>query len=152
MSRLIFNGSTHRLSLLRGDYDVVGTWEAYNNVDSTAPLKKVLNGIYTIQDKTVPFYHKPNAEGSYGLHGIIHFYVEGHAGVGVHSGRAHAKHNPGPQYSTMGCIRTTDEAMSKIKEVMASSPLTTIEVKNNSGPSPAETERRAFNPIRSYLL
>ena len=50
--------------------------------------------------------HAASANGPYGLHGIIRFDVPGHPGTGVHSGRANARHLPGPEHPTMGCIRT----------------------------------------------
>ncbi|MDY1037893.1 L,D-transpeptidase family protein [Lelliottia sp. CFBP8978] len=136
MSRLIYNGLTHRLSLLDGDYNVIGIWEAYNNVDSTATMRHVNNGTYSIQDTRTPHLHPgDNADGPYGAYGIIRFNYPGHRGVGVHSGQAHNPRVPGPQHWTMGCIRTTDEAMQKIKDYMSNSPLSTIEVLNSSGPS-----------------
>lgn len=157
MSRLTFDGVQHRLALLDGDYNVIGSWDAYNNVDSHATMRCVNNGIYVIQDRTKPHLHPgDNIEGSYGSYGIIRFAYSGHPGVGIHSGRAHYPRTPGPQHVTMGCIRTTDEAMGKIKDYMATSPLTTIDVRNNSGPSPRDTQPsaqpRIYTLIRPQLI
>lgn len=156
MSRLVFDGSTHQLSLLSGDFTVIGTWSAYNNVDSHATIKHVQNGTYSIQDKSTPHYHTPDENGPYGSYGIIRFNVPGHPGIGVHSGRANAKFKPGPQHATMGCIRTTDEAMKSIKESMATSSLSTIEVRNNSGPSAVSSAQRnqthIYHGIRTQFI
>jgi hypothetical protein len=132
MSKLIFDGAMHTISLVSSDGKVVGTWTAYNNVDSHATLTHLRNGSYNVQDRSLPHRHTPNANGPYGLYGIIRFYVAGHPGIGVHSGRVHAHHLPGPQHPTLGCIRTTDNAMSSIINMMATSPLTTVEVRNNT--------------------
>jgi len=134
MPRLLFDGNTHQLSLIDNDSNVIGVWAAYNNVDSHATITHVQNRTYNIQDGVMPHRHTPNANGPYGLHGIIRFDVPNHPGIGVHSGRANARHLPGAMHPTMGCMRTTDEAMLTISNVMRVSPLTTIEVINNSAP------------------
>lgn len=135
MSKLIFNGNTHQLSLIGGDGKVVGTWAAYNNVDSHATLKHIHNGTYNIQDKITPHRHHADPNGPYGSYGIIRINVPGHPGIGVHSGRANARHKPGPQHPTMGCIRTTDAAMLAIENYAKTSALTTIDVVLNSAPA-----------------
>lgn len=141
MSRLVFDGAGHQIGLyLNGS--VLGRWVAYNNVDRHATISHVANGIYVVLDRSSPRKHAPNANGPYGLHGIVRFQVPGHPGIGVHSGRALAKRMPGPQHPTMGCIRTTDEAMSLIVETMKTSPLTTIEVIHNSLPVARSATRR----------
>ncbi|RKP52467.1 L,D-transpeptidase [Trinickia fusca] len=132
MSTLKFDGNAHQISLVDSEGKTVGTWAAYNNVDSQATIRHVLNGIYHVQDRVAPHPHQALANGPYGLHGIIRFNVPGHPGIGVHSGRANARHLPGPQHPTMGCIRTSDDAMSAISNVMRHDALTTIEVTNNS--------------------
>lgn len=156
MSRLVFDGAAHQLTLLSGDDSVIGTWSAYNNVDSHATIRHVQNGTYQIQDRSTPHFHASNPDGPYGSFGIIRFNVPGHPGIGVHSGRAHARYHPGPQHATMGCIRTTDEAMQKIKTSMAISSLSTIEVRNNSGPSAAaathRNENHIYHGIRTHFL
>ena len=134
MSTLSFDGCAHTLKLLGDDGSTIGTWTAYNHVDRRATFSHVENGTYQIQDKSKPHLHPGDSEdGSYGSYGIIRFNYSGHPGVGVHSGRAHASYQPGPEHATKGCIRTTDEAMKKIKENMARSSLSTISVANNSG-------------------
>ena len=91
-----------------------------------------------IQDRHTPTYKEPDANGSYGLHGIIHFhYGHGHRGVGIHSGRANDKNQPGPAHATHGCIRTSDAAMAEIKKVMAKDPLKTVSIIGNSSISVA---------------
>ena len=132
MSKLIFNGAYHQISLIDKNDKIIGTWPAYNNVDSHATLNHIQNGSYPVQDNRVPHYHIPSANGPYGLYGIIRFNVPAHPGIGIHSGRANARHLPGPQHPTMGCIRTTDDAMRIISNFMRTSPLTAIEVTENN--------------------
>jgi len=114
MSTLVFNGATHQVTLNDAHGNPVGSWSAYNNVDSHATLTHLQNRSYTVQDTTAPHRHAANANGPYGSHGIVRFNVPGHPGIGVHSGRANARHLPGPAHPTMGCIRTTDAAMAAI--------------------------------------
>lgn len=156
MASLLYDGFRHELSLLDNNSLVVGAWLAYNNVDSHATIKYIRNGIYQVVDRVAPHYHVPNPNGPYGSFGIIRFTVPGHPGVGVHSGRLNAKYKPGPQHATMGCIRTTDEAMSQIKTYMVKSPLTSIKIINNSGSSArSSTQRnqyRVYHGIRTYIL
>ena len=137
MSKLIFDGTAHQITLYNSKNEETGTWTAYNNTDSLSTVKFLQNGIYNFIEKIAPFKHRSHPEedtldGSYGSYGIIHFYVHGHQGVGVHSGRAHHKRLPGPKHWTRGCIRTTDDAMKVISETMALDHLMTVEVKNNS--------------------
>lgn len=133
MSKLSFNGATHRISLIDHQGARLGTWPAYNNVDSHAAIQPHLaNGSYVIRDRVRPRPHAANPNGPYGSYGIIRFGVSGHVGVGVHSGRANASHLPGPPHPTMGCIRTSNDAMRHIHDVMANDPLTVVEVAGNS--------------------
>jgi hypothetical protein len=149
MSRLTFNGNSHQISLVDNNGRTVGTWAAYNNVDSHATLNHVNNGTYNIQDTTTPHQHRADPNGPYGSHGIVRFNVAGHPGIGVHSGRANARHQPGPLHATMGCIRTTDEAMAAIASHARTSPLTTIEVSHNSAPAArTATQRHRNRPLQ----
>ncbi|EHN8905995.1 hypothetical protein L8P92_14400 [Enterobacter asburiae] len=146
MARLTFDGCAHTLSLLGSDGSIVDKWTAYNNVDRRATFKHISNGTYQIQDKSKPHLHPGDSEdGSYGTYGIIRFSYPGHPGVGVHSGQAHSPYKPGPEHPTMGCIRTTDEAMKKIKEHMAKSSLSTITVSNNSACSAMSATQKFEN-------
>lgn len=142
MSSLLFNGATHQIHLYDNDEKLVDSWTAYNNVDRRATLTHLANRSYTVQDRSVPHHHTPDANGAYGLHGIIRFAVPGHSGVGVHSGRANAVHQPGPAHATMGCIRTTDEAMAAIAAHIRTAPLSTIRVEHNSAPHARGATRR----------
>ena len=142
MSTLKFDGATHQLSLVDGRGKVVGTWPAYNNIDSHASIQPHLaNGDYSVEDRTRPHPHPANPNGPYGSYGIIRFDVPGHVGIGVHSGRADARRLPGPRHPTMGCIRTTDVAMKIIKDLMATDALTTIDIRGDS--------RHAAHPAHS---
>ncbi len=138
MSKLTYDGTNHKIEIIKNDGTSGGKWTAYNNIDSSFANKHwdkhrhLPNDTYTILDKKQPNKHEADAEGSYGLYGIIRFDVPNHSGVGVHSGRAHDPHTPGPEHATHGCIRTTDAAMLAIKQIMAIDPLTTITVFGNS--------------------
>ncbi|MGU3340958.1 L,D-transpeptidase [Methylobacterium mesophilicum] len=141
MSKLIYHGGEHRVEVIGKDGKSLGKWIAYNDIDSKFAKdhygnnRHLDNGYYTVSDKTKPYAHKPDANGPYGLHGIIRFNYPGHPGVGLHSGRANAENMPGAQHATHGCIRTTDEAMAEIIKVIANDPLITISVKGNNSHS-----------------
>jgi lysozyme family protein len=136
MSTLVFDGTAHTLTLLDAQHKKVGHWHANNRVDSRATFHFVPNRTYRIIDPSHPFRHGPPADtlnGPYGRFGIIrlqHFTAEGHGhdGVGVHSGRAN---KGGPDHATMGCIRTTDEAMEAIVKHMRHDPIHSITVEHN---------------------
>lgn len=49
----------------------------------------------------------------------------------MHSGRKYAPYQPGAIHATEGCIRTIDEAMQAIHELMQFDSLATITVINN---------------------
>lgn len=133
MSSLVFNGGEHRIELYDDRGKLVGSWTAYNNVDSHATLTHLQNRSYSVIDRSAPHRHAgDHTNGPYGSHGIIRFNVPDHPGIGLHSGRANALHMPGPAHATMGCIRTTDEAMAEISSHIRTSPLTSIRVENNS--------------------
>jgi len=63
MSTLSFDGQTHQVTLTGADGTVIGTWTAYNNVDSHASLRALDDGTYTMQDTTAPHSHPADANG-----------------------------------------------------------------------------------------
>ena len=136
MSTLVFDGTSHTLTLFDARGQQVDQWHANNVVDHRATLRFVPNRSYTTADPAQPHRHGGSADtlnGSYGRFGIIRlqdFTADGttHSGVGVHSGRAD---KGGADHPTMGCIRTTDEAMQAIVGHIVGDPLTSITVQNN---------------------
>ncbi len=133
MSTLEFDGLKHRVTLQDQDGKSMGSWSAYNHIDSHASLQPhIPDGVYEVIDRKAPHPHPANPDGPYGSYGIIRFKVPGHVGIGLHSGRAHAKYQPGPQHATMGCIRTTDDAMAYISQYIGTHPLTTFSVSWNT--------------------
>jgi hypothetical protein len=137
MSTLAFDGSTHTLTLYDNRKHQVGQWHANNVVDHRATLRFLPNRTYKTIDPKKPHTHNDkhvdSLNGKYGRFGIIrlkHFNAEGrrHDGVGIHSGRAD---KGGADYPTMGCIRTTDEAMEAITQHMKNDPIAYITVQNN---------------------
>lgn len=147
MSTLVFDGTSHTLTLLDSKGAQVGQWHANNVVDSHATLRFVPNGTYSIIDQAHPHRHGGSADtlnGPYGRFGIIRmrdFSVAGkvHSGVGVHSGRAD---RGGADHATMGCIRTTDAAMKAISEHIKSDHLLSITVRGNHDQHNRSPKRR----------
>lgn len=132
----------HTITLYNAKEESVGSWDAYNNIDShVKDMRHLPNKTYTMQDTLFSHKHpeKPSMDtidGEYGTYGIVRFYTPAtkynkvHTGVGVHSGRLYR--NPaGPQYWTMGCIRTNEEAMKTITQLMSTDALQTITIVNN---------------------
>jgi hypothetical protein len=138
MSKLTYNGHAHTIEIFDHRGKSLGKWAAYNNIDHAfakahyKSLTHLKDGAYSVQDQHFPYAHSADANGSYGLHGIIRFNYPGHSGVGLHSGRANATNMPGAQHATHGCVRTTDEAMAAIKGIMKGDPITTISIFGNS--------------------
>ncbi|WP_414499584.1 hypothetical protein [Zymobacter sp. IVIA_12111.31 C1] len=142
MSRLEFDGMKHEITLYNSKEEIVGTWEAQNNIDHIVKdMRHLPDKSYIVQDQHSPHRHNTpgvdTADGEYGTCGIVRFYTpktpynEKHEGVGVHAGREHYYRRPGPQHPTKGCIRTTEEAMKAITKLMQSDALQTVTVKNN---------------------
>lgn len=93
MAKLMFNGHTHQIKLISDAGETVGTWVAYNNVDSRATLTHIQNGSYAVTDRRLPHRHTADANGSYGLHGIIRFAVPGiRESACIRGGRLRAMH------------------------------------------------------------
>src|SRR5438105_15914017 len=106
MSSLIFFRGLHELQLFDESGELVDSWDAYNNVDSSS------KGIWP--DGRYAFSNwLPHAglgvDSAYGTHGIYIFNVPGRTGMGVHAGRkniADGLGRKGPEHASMGCIRT----------------------------------------------
>ena len=102
-----------------------------------------MNGTHILVDRSGPHRHATSthgipddsATGAYGSHGIVRLApIQGHDGIGVHSGRAgipDGRGRMGPDHAPQGCIRTTDEAMRVITQTMRTDPLHSITVRNN---------------------
>lgn len=119
LSDLRYNRATNTLMLKSGSGKIIGVWDANNNVISTASQ-------FPLGESTFSWYSPHSGLGpnsAYGSYGNFIFDVEGHSGMGVHSGRENTTD------LTEGCIRTTDEATKTIKETHeGGDPLETIKV------------------------
>lgn len=159
MSRFVFNGVSHTISLLGDNENEIGRWTAYNNIavhddhGGLISLRYLRNGIYNIIDRDRPHAHNSSDDsinGGYGSYGIIRFNYPGHSGIGVHSGRAN---RGGATFVTYGCIRTTEEAMRLITNNIRISPLTTIDIRHNEpGDHDDPAEVGIYQPVRTYLI
>lgn len=129
MSKLYYDGKAKILSLVASDASV-RSWPAANNAQKSSKGKWP-NG-------TFPFvWHSPSKGGAdslTGLYGNMIFDVPGREGMGVHSGRAGKTDLAGRQgveFSTNGCIRTSDEAMEVITSVHKRDKVVSITVVEN---------------------
>ncbi|SFQ19572.1 RHS repeat-associated core domain-containing protein [Ralstonia sp. NFACC01] len=130
LSTIGYDGNSHNIVVTSGSGTPLASFPANNNTTATSngPWP---NGVF-------PFSHSnPHPEsgvnGPYGSHGILVFNVPGRSGMGLHSGRA----NSGAQdHPTLGCIRTTDEAMQFVRELNLTDPVTSIRVINNNPNAP----------------
>ena len=123
-SELVFERKNNTIAIIDKDGKKVATYEAYNNVASGHDPYPA--GTHKFSHAKT---HDDDAPGSaYGSHGIVVFDVPKRTGMGVHSGRSDAKNSPGPKHPTLGCIRTTDEAMKKIIELHKTDKLTQLKV------------------------
>lgn len=119
LSSLHFSRGSGTITLIGSDGHHVGTFPAGNNTASNS------NGPWP--NGTYPYlYHVDHPEsgefGPYGSYGNYVFDVPNKIGMGVHSGRQ------GPNSKTMGCVRTTDEAVHAIEIMHAIDPLTSITI------------------------
>ena len=128
MSTLQFDRGPEKLSLIMQDGSTLARFDAANNVDSRS------KGIWPDGQYQFSFYNAhpgdlPNS--AYGSHGIFIFDVPNREGMGVHSGREGVPDGFGKagfEHCTMGCIRTTDEAMAQLLRTHAVDPITSITV------------------------
>ena len=136
MSRLEFDGMKHEVTLYSAKEEKIGTWEAYNHIDSRMKMHHIPDRTYIMQDRSATHMHPAHpdwdtSEGKFGPYGIARFYVPGHEAIGIHSGRKNALFQPGAIHATEGCIRTTDKAMKEIHDLMQFDSLSTITIINN---------------------
>ena len=137
---LIFNGSQSKLSIFDDgdtpdDYSDdawLGSYDAHNNVASDSKGKWE-DGEYDMLDQNSSHMHpkqkddngvlKDSKNGAYGKNGIFRAKSfkensgkkQKRVGMGIHSGRANKKFK---RRKTMGCIRTTEDAMKQIKKAI----------------------------------
>src|SRR5262245_33656321 len=115
MSKLTFDRHAHTLTLFSEEGRNLGTWDAYHKVTADSNGKWP-NGIYKYRHYNAHDDH--TIDTAYGSLGIFVFTVPGRSGMGVHAGRqnvADKKGRKGPEHNTRGCIRTTEDALRKIK-------------------------------------
>lgn len=112
------------------------SWEVGKHIiyiDSSREMRHLPDRSYIIQANLATHMHPDydTINGKYGTYGIVRFFVPGHGRIGVHSGRKYVARNPGPIHPTWGCIRTTEEAMQAIHDLISTDSLNTITVINN---------------------
>ena len=129
MSTLQFRREANELTLLSGDgTKTSGPWDAANNVDSHS------KGPWPDGQYDFDHYgtHPDDApDSSYGSHGIFTFDVPDREGMGVHSGREEVPDGLGRcgfLHCTMGCVRTTDDAMAQLVTTHRIDPITAITI------------------------
>jgi len=158
-SSLVYNSHTGYIALYSGEGVLIGAWPAGNNVDSSSQGVWP-EGVYTMLDQDAAHLHGEDGgdtrDGPYGTQGI--FRAESfmdsdgdwRSGMGVHAGRENDEDGlgrSGVEYATMGCIRTTEEAMEIIAETAPVDPIETIEVVRH--PDPPRTD---FLPFGRFLV
>lgn len=112
---LCFDRLAELLHVMSGDGCT--TWRACNNVDSSS------------RGPWPPGVYQPDPEGFLAVGGVdglpagrygayfLRYVVPGRVGMGIHAGRegdADGAGRSGPAHATMGCIRTSDAAMTEI--------------------------------------
>jgi hypothetical protein len=134
MSTLEFDSAVHTLRLLAsGGSPLAGPFVAYNNVDSHSKGPWPAGDFRFVARNAHLELSDPDSE--YGSNGILIFEVPGRVGMGVHSGRRDIPDGlgrTGPEHCTLGCIRTTDEAVEAIITGMGSDALVGITVRAGS--------------------
>jgi hypothetical protein len=137
LSSLIFNPATGTITVANGDGVAMGQFPAANNTDSQS------RGPWPTGDYDYSRHTTHNDDGpdsAFGSNGNYIFKVPGcHDTCGVHSGRQNipdALGRMGVAHATMGCIRTTDEAMRLITNLIANGdPLTGLMVTTSPVPT-----------------
>ena len=128
MSTLEFHRDLNQIALLSGDGNTVGTFDAANNVDSHSKGPWP-DGQYHFDHHAAHPGDPP--ESPFGSHGIFIFDVPDREGMGVHSGREgvpDGRGRAGVLHCTMGCVRTTDDAMAQLVRTHSIDPITAITI------------------------
>jgi RHS repeat-associated protein len=131
---------------------VVGVYPANNNVQSKASIGRLQNGTHAPNpnDTTSAHTHgdatgahglkEDSKNGEYGTKGIVRLDTvtgrdgQPHDGVGIHAGREDQPDRAGregPDAATNGCIRTTEDSMSTLTNLIKNDPLTGVTVQNS---------------------
>lgn len=129
MAHLVFDNSTHMITLYSSSGGELGSWTAYNNAQRSSAGPFPL-GTFRFSHHNL---HPGNGpDGPYGSYGIYVFDVPGRSGMGVHSGRStrmDGAGRTGPAFATNGCIRTSDAAMGTIDSTHDSDRIDRLEVR-----------------------
>ena len=143
---LLFNGTKGTLQIFDdnntpddySDDTFIGEFEAHNNVASNSKGKWE-DGVYEMEDKTSSHKHNSqddSPDGSYGTNGCYRAKSfeetttgKTRSGMAVHAGREYKDFQ---KRVTMGCVRTTPEAMNAIQKAIDQyGPLQKIIIQNN---------------------
>ncbi len=156
MSSLVFDGTAHTIQILDNQGNSVGIWPAYNRVQSTNLNGRWEDGTYRMVDTSAPRMHPRHPEydtpnGKFGTYGDFQAEAftesNGHRRtlMAVHSGHA----DVGPTSPTDGCVRSTDQMMGTLVELVKNDPLTTMKVQNNKAPVAPPTPPLQATPMPS---
>jgi hypothetical protein len=168
---LVYDGTTQTISIYddsdtKGDFSddiFLGEFKAHNNVDSKSNGKWE-DGVYPMTDSNSRFTHEGKFEkdgvtpqdspnGRYGEGGIYRAKdfketstEKTRTGMAVHAGRENKEFE---KRATMGCVRTTPEAMKAIDNAIKEyGPLQEIIIKNNRASDNTEKVKE-INPPTS---
>ena len=130
--KLIFTRHRHILTVLPASQFLrTSQWPAYNNTDSRSKGKWPLDEFQAVAliEVTGP---SGKDDGKFGPY-FLKFLVAGRSGLGIHSGREGIEcgdglGRKGPEWATMGCIRTTSAAMHCIAAAWALDEAATLTV------------------------
>ena len=127
LSYVIYDRAAGNIQVFSGMGQLLGTYAASNNPQRSARAGAVPEGVFEYS------YHTDHPEsgvtGSYGSNGNFVFNFPNGSGIGIHSGRegqCDKSGKCGVNFSTNGCIRTTDDGTRLLKGLMVSDPLTSI--------------------------
>lgn len=111
-----------------GHLKELGHWPAHNRVAKKAkgPWPQGIFKWLRYSPHVQEGYWPASLVDTYGGCGIHIFEVKGRAGMGVHAGRSKTPDEPG--WNTLGCIRTTADAMAQINLTHRTDKLTHIAV------------------------
>lgn len=119
---LLYDDREHYLYALRVEgygAHYMGSWPAYNNVDSRS--KGIWPaGVFTLTALVEVAGPDSELDGAFGPHFLRFGEVEGREGMGIHAGRSNIPDGAGrrgPQHATMGCIRTWAQSLKEIVEM-----------------------------------
>ena len=122
LAQAIFDPNTGTITIVDNNGNILGQFPAGNNTDSRSE-GSIPAGTYPVGEPIPNTGSRSDRLPSQGPYFIPIYGILGRSEIGIHGGRS------GPQYPTMGCIRTGNQDITDIVDIYRQDPITGIIVR-----------------------